>query len=218
MATAAPAKPLTKVGKNSPYEDGVQNNWADAAEYAAEDAPESENSNLIPKKSWSDKWKESTNWEKAGMIKHEVQSAQMASMIVAPIVSSAITANCQTNNLKEQAFLAKQRAKQLQAKWSSIQGDEEAFSSDVQNDTSAALKLISTTQTNMAIQRAIFLRNYKNTQKIGMFLITLVFFALLIKWVFFGKNVDPFIPGLVGKKGKKRSTSRRKSKKKWWKF
>ena len=213
MDTAAPAKP--PVSKKSPYDDGVVNNWATSS---VQNLGASEGENLIPKASWKDQWTKSAAWEKAGRVASGAQSAQMASMIVAPIVSSAITANCQTNNLKEQASLAKQRAKQLQAKWSSIQGDEEAFSSDVQNDTSAALKLISTTQTNMAIQRAIFLQSYKNIQKIGMFLITLVFFALLIKWVFFGKNVDPFIPGLVGKKGKRRSTSRRKSKKKWWKF
>ena len=214
MDTAAPAKP--PVSKKSPYDDGVVNNWASSVQNLGA----SEGEKLIPKASWEDQWSKakSAAWEKAGRVASGAQSAQMASMIVAPIVSSAITANCQTNNLKEQASLAKQRAKQLQAKWSSIQGDEEAFSSDVQNDTSAALKLISTTQTNMAIQRAIFLQSYKNIQKIGMFLITLVFFALLIKWVFFGKNVDPFIPGLVGKKGKRRSTSRRKSKKKWWKF
>lgn len=210
MNTTAAVK--TVVGKKSPYEDSVKNDWAPEKLGAQQgQAP-------TDKKSWSDQWKEADKWGKAEMAFGLAQKAQAMSMISAPIVSSAMTANCQTNNLKEQAFLAKQKAKQLDAKWSAIQGDEEAFSSDVQNDTSAALKLISTTQTNMAIQRAIFLRNYKNTQKIGMFLITLVFFALLIKWVFFGKNVDPFIPGLVGKKGKKRSTSRRKSKKKWWKF
>ena len=209
MSTVAATPP---VSKHSPYEDGVKNDWA------PENLGAQQGQAPTDKKSWSDQWKEADKWGKAEMAFGLAQKAQAMSMISAPIVSSAMTANCQTNNLKEQAFLAKQKAKQLDAKWSAIQGDEEAFSSDVQNDTSAALKLISTTQTNMAIQRAIFLRNYKNTQKIGMFLITLVFFALLIKWVFFGKNVDPFIPGLVGKKGKKRSTSRRKSKKKWWKF
>jgi hypothetical protein len=209
MSTVAATPP---VSKHSPYEAGVKNDWASEKLGAQQGQPPTD------KKTWTQQWNAADKWGKAEMAFGLAQKAQSMSMISAPIVSSAMTANCQTNNLKEQAFLAKQKAKQLDAKWSAIQGDEEAFSSDVQNDTSAALKLISTTQTNMAIQRAIFLRNYKNTQKIGMFLITLVFFALLIKWVFFGKNVDPFIPGLVGKKGKRRSTSRRKSKKKWWKF
>ena len=140
----------------------------------------------------------------------------IAGMASGPI-GSAISAACQADNIAAEADRVQKQAHQLEGRWASLTNSEESFRQTLNEDTQAANKVMAHAQQSMAVQKAIFLQNYKNTQKIGMFLITLVFFALLIKWVFFGKNVDPFIPGLVGKKGKRRST-RRKSKKKWWKF
>lgn len=157
-------------------------------------------------------------WKTAGSAVKGLAEAGIISGMVSGPIGSAISASCQANNIAAEADRVQKQANQLEGRWASLTNSEESFQQTLQEDTQAANKIMAHAQQSMAVQKAIFLRNYKNTQKVGMFLITLVFFALLIKWVFFGKNVDPFIPGLVGKKGKKRSTSRRKSKKKWWKF
>ena len=145
------------------------------------------------------------------------ESAMLAGFVASPITAAA-TSGCQARNIEAQAQRAQQQSKQLASRWAAVNANENEFLDKLTADTQTAQRAIAMSNQAMAAAKILFLQNYKNTQKIGMFLITVVFFALLIKWVFFGKNVDPFIPGLVGKTGKKRSTSRRKSKKKWWKF